>query len=189
MIRCTLYQWQIRRSDDPAQTIAAPHQARHLRDCPACRMAAHRVLHLEEQLRADTADRLSPDRHARIQAAVLNRLRRLETPAEYPLRSPQRHRLMLTAAAIAAAAMLMIAANVFVSLHRRPLDAPPETMTPASLWGDAQSLTRQIPQLAALPDQAMQNEMTKLTGDARRAVAFLINCTPSHPLPDIDNGP
>lgn len=188
MIRCTLYQWQVRRSDDPARTLAAPHQARHLRDCPACRTAANQLLRLEEQLGADTADRLSPAQHARIRTAVQERLRRLDTPVSHPLRSARRHRPALTAAIFAAAAMLMLAAGVFVSLHRRPLEVRPEPMTFASLWDDYQSLTRQFPQLAALPEQAMQTEMTKLANDTQRAVAFLLACAPSHPLPETDNG-
>ena len=187
MIRCTLYQWQLRRSDDPARTLAAPHQARHLRDCPACRTAANQVLRLEEQLRAGPADRLSPAQHARIQTAVLNRLGGLESPAAPPRHSTPRHRLALTAA-ILAAAMLMLAAGVFVSLHRRPLEVQPEPMTFASLWDDYHSLTRQFPQLAAVPEQTMQTEMTKLANDTQRAVAFLLACAPSHPLPEIDNG-
>lgn len=140
---------------------------------------------LDKQLRSGAADRLSDAQHAAIEAAVLHRLRQVDPSAKHSLPASQRHWRPI-ALGVAAAAMVLIAVSVSMR-PRHPQPKPLDLTSLAQVWQDVEYLTQRIPQWTSLPEQSIQAEMTRLTNDAQRSVAFLINCTPGSPLPKTEN--
>lgn len=181
MIVCRIYQWFMGHRAEPSDALR-PRLARHLKQCSDCRDYSHRLMRVEEQLRSSPAEMLSPAQHARIQASVLARLREANVSAQRPVQTFRRRPLRLAAGAVAAAAMLVVVLNVFMP------KAPSEPLTLATLLASSERFGRQLPQWALLPEQSMQTELQKLASDTQRTVAFLLNCTPSHPGPVLDNG-
>jgi len=188
MSLCSVYQWLIRFGAEASDAVRSPHLHRHLKKCAACRRDYRDLMQLEDRLRTSPAETLSATQHARIENSVLARLEQVNRSAQNAVPTMQRHRLLWAAGAVVAAAVFMLVSDVYISLHRRQLETQPESITLTALLADSQQLTRQIPQWAFLPEQSMQTEIQRLTNDTRQTVAFLLNCTPSHPGPDLDNG-
>ena len=160
---------------------------RHLDDCPACRAYHQRMRRLEERLRAPASEAFSDAAYARIEAGVLDRLRGAGSLSAPAAEAPRRY-WRQAAFGTAAAAIVLAAVMVFMrpqppAAHEAPLDLA----ALAELWTDTETLTQRIPQWAMRPELSMQAEMGRLTHDAQRAVAFLLNCTPYHPLPEMTN--
>ena len=189
MMLCMFYQFRLRLATKPATVSAMPRLARHLTHCERCRNTHRRLIRLDAHLRAAPAEALSAQDCARIEASILSRLPLIAARSEQCRPVPHR-RWTPRYAAVAAAALLLIAALLFVpsSPHHPLSDVPPETMTPIALWSESASLASEMTRLMRLPEQSFQAEVTRLTDDARRAVAFLLNCTPSDPSPAIHNG-
>lgn len=189
MILCKLYQWKMRWASTPANVQAGSRMAGHLKHCPTCQAYLHRLTLLEEHLRTAPPKGLLPQECKRIETAVLNSLQELPatvTSGRYTL--PATARPAFRNPAFAAAAMLLIAALLFVTIPRRPEPAPPQANPLSSLWSDSEQITNNLKQLIFLPERSLQTELTRLSTDARQAVAFLVNCAPSHPLPENANG-
>jgi len=188
MIVCKLTQWFIRQHAEPSGAFDSTLSARHLKHCEVCRAYCHRLMQIEEQLGAASADSLTAAQHDRIQAGVLKRLREQERSSDHSISLPARPSVPLRGMAVAAAAILFLAVNVLVLRYHFPVQPAQEPVTLSSLFEDTERFGRRIPQLIHLPEQSMRGEMTKLANDAQRAVAFLVNCTPSHPGLELDNG-
>lgn len=144
-----------------------------------------RMTRLDEQLRSGAADRLTDAQHAQIEAAAVERLRQGDSMKRRSV--PTRRHWRAIAFGVAAAAMVLLAAMLFMR-QEEPEPQPLDIAALVELWEDSETLTRQIPQWTRLPDHSMQAEMTRLNNDARRAVAFLMNCAPGNPMPETANG-
>lgn len=142
------------------------------------------LMRLDAQLRAGTADRLTDAQHAQIEAAVLKRMRQIDAAPLRPVAKRQSWRP--AAIGIAAAAMVLLAAGVFFKPEQKPEPQPLDFAALAQVLEGSDMLTQQIPQWTQWPEQAMQTEITRLSNDAQRAVAFLLNCAPGNPLPQMD---
>lgn len=185
MIWCKLIQSRIRWAEQPANLNTMPQVAGHLQRCPACRAYHRHIVRMEDGLHAAPAQTIAPQDCKRIETAILNRLAQTERTtgaATRPIAFPRPTK------AIAAAAMVLVATALLVRHNRPHIEPPPETPAPTVLWSASQLPTVSLTELVRMPDRSIHNEMNNLTQDARRAVVFLLNCTPSHPLPELDNG-
>lgn len=188
MMMCKLTQLLVRLSAEPSEANQSPLLNRHLTHCTVCRAYCHRLMHIDDHLRTSHPEMLTSTQYDRIQAVVLKQLRETDRSREYSIALPARRGLPVKSLAAAAAAILFIAVNVLVLRYHFPARPVQEPVTLSSLFENTERFGRRIPQLILLPEQSMKGEMTKLTNDAQRAVAFLVNCTPSHPELETDTG-
>lgn len=188
MMLCQLYQLRMRWTADLAGLENAPRLCRHLQRCERCRAYVQRLARLEGHLRTAPDKGLSSQDVKRIETAVLNRLHDCDVSYERRGRTVSRLSLAYRSPFVAAAAMVLVAVFLFVAMPPGRLSESPETTALTALWNDSEIIRQELPQLIYLPDRSLHTEITRLTDDARRAVVFLLNCAPTHPLPDIDNG-
>ncbi len=189
MIRCKLFQLWFRIDGTPARALGQSSAGGHLQRCPTCRAYCRQMERLDEQLQSSPAKTLSDAACSRIEAATLNRLRQADPLQMQPQRAVPIARQPFRSGLWAAAAMLMVAVLLFVAHQRtgqEPIQEPP-ALTSMQDELDTAYLTGQLSRLTTLPENPLQAEVTRLTGDARRAVMFLVNCAPSNPLASIDN--
>ncbi len=143
---------------------------------------------LDEALRTRSADKLSPAQHARIEAAALCGLRHSEPLPRQPAQPAARtHRTAWAACIVSTAAMLMVATWLFVSVYRPTADPLPELTATTLFWDESERFGQRLTQLAMLPEQSLQSEMSKLFDNVRRTADFLADCIPTHPLANIED--
>ncbi|HDS85385.1 MAG TPA: hypothetical protein ENN97_09360 [Phycisphaerales bacterium] len=188
MMLCQLYQLRMRWTADLAGLENAPRLSRHIQRCDRCRAYIQRLARLEGHLRIAPDKSLSSQGVKRIETAVLNRLHDFDVLYERRGRIFPRLYLSYRSPFIAAAAMVLVAVFLFVASPHRRLPESPETTALTALWDDSEMIRQELTHLIYLPDRSLRTEITRLTDDARRAVVFLLNCAPTHPLPDTNNG-
>jgi hypothetical protein len=187
-IICRFTQLLMRLYADPSEASQSPLLDRHLKHCAACRAYCHRLMHVDDHLRAGPTEVLTSTQYDRIQTSVLKRLKDTDRSSEHSIALPARRGLPVKSMAAAAAAMLFLAVNVLVLRYHFPAQPAQEPVSLSSLFEDTERFGRRIPQLISYPDTSMKTEMSRLANDAQRAVLFVLNCTPRHPGPELDNG-
>lgn len=176
---CRKYQYAIENQLDDLGTVQDPVLLEHLKDCSRCRVFYEQLVRMETKLRSTVALDVTDKQVENIYAAVSQRIAETNPVQSASPMLPPVHHFRLHYGLTAAAAMLLLVLGSILYFH---LSRPPQISDPAAAFvNNTAVFQNRLSMMARLPEQSMQNEIQKLTGNARSALNFLANCIPASP--------
>lgn len=174
---CRMYRWIAACAIDSDGHLGAATQ-RHLGSCAQCRRYYHTQQQVNDALEQQASQVTLPASHL-----LPNRILASVSPGDPARHQPRVFRV--TRFRTIAACLLVALALMIPVLRMQPNSGSTSNPDPSALTRMATLLQQAVPgQLKSahtfLVQDSLESEMIKLSTDARRAVRFLVQCTPSH---------
>jgi hypothetical protein len=168
---CRLYKWRIEKEIDDYGRIKNSGILRHIQKCSTCQSWSRSLILLEEQLKT-ASENISDSHMQQIQDAVHNHL----SDAAKRHISTKTCKIHLIRYVVSAAALIVIAIGLF-SLYSINSYNRKKIKMEKSVQQYSKQL-EQIPALAVLPEQMIEDEIQNTQASVRYTIGFVQDCLP-----------